>query len=191
VDRRPFTCSALTVLLLATATLQAIGAGDDARPGYRTREIAGWTVHVSEALIASQEAELEAALRLLDGQLAEVVKVVPTPAVAELRKTPLWFSPEYPGVPPRAEFHPDAGWLRANSRNPDMARAVEFTNVRIFAKETDRMPNFVLHELAHAYHFRVPMSSPPSTGPRRRTSTAGLNGTTATAGRTRSRRPTP
>lgn len=155
MDRRPFTCSALTVLLLATATLQAIGAGDDARPGYRTREIAGWTVHVSEALIASQEAELEAALRLLDGQLAEVVKVVPTPAVAELRKTPLWFSPEYPGVPPRAEFHPDAGWLRANSRNPDMARAVEFTNVRIFAKETDRMPNFVLHELAHAYHFRV------------------------------------
>ena len=35
-----------------------------------------------------------------------------------------------------------------------MARAVEFTNVRVFEAETDRMPNFVLHELAHAYHHR-------------------------------------
>ena len=36
-----------------------------------------------------------------------------------------------------------------------MARGVEFTNVRIFEAETRRMPNFVLHELAHAYHDRV------------------------------------
>lgn len=36
-----------------------------------------------------------------------------------------------------------------------MARAVEFTNVRIFEPETRRMPNFTLHELAHAYHDRV------------------------------------
>jgi Mlc titration factor MtfA (ptsG expression regulator) len=36
-----------------------------------------------------------------------------------------------------------------------MAKSVEFTNVRIFEAETRRMPNFVLHELAHAYHDRV------------------------------------
>ncbi len=36
-----------------------------------------------------------------------------------------------------------------------MAKAVEFTNVRIFQRETLRMPCFVLHELAHAYHDRV------------------------------------
>ena len=155
MDRRPFSLSAPIVLLLAAAVLPAVGADDDTRPGYRTREVAGWTVHVGADLIAGRKSELDTALALLDKQLAEVVKVVPAPAVDELRKTPLWFSPEYPGVPPRAEFHPDAGWLRSNGRNPDMARAVEFTNVRIFAKETDRMPNFVLHELAHAYHFRV------------------------------------
>ncbi|MEI6238756.1 MAG: hypothetical protein WCR51_00050 [Planctomycetia bacterium] len=152
---RPSGGTSLILLLLAAATLPAAGPEGDDRAGYRTREIQGWKVHVSEALIASQKADLEVALALLDKQLAEVVKVVPAPAVAELRKTPLWFSPEYPGVPPRAEFHPDGGWLRTNGRNPDMARAVEFTNVRIFAEETNRMPNFVLHELAHAYHFRV------------------------------------
>jgi hypothetical protein len=36
-----------------------------------------------------------------------------------------------------------------------MAKGVEFTNVRIFEAEWRRMPNFTLHELAHAYHDRV------------------------------------
>jgi Anthrax toxin lethal factor, N- and C-terminal domain len=36
-----------------------------------------------------------------------------------------------------------------------MARAVEFTNIRLFEKETRRMPFFAFHELAHAYHDQV------------------------------------
>jgi hypothetical protein len=67
----------------------------------------------------------------------------------------LWFSPEYPGVKPRAEYHPGAGWLRDNGRDPRMVKGVEFTDVRNFEAETRRMPNFTLHELAHAYHDRV------------------------------------
>ena len=35
------------------------------------------------------------------------------------------------------------------------ASGVEFTNVRIYEQETKRMPNFPLHELAHAYHDQV------------------------------------
>jgi lysophospholipase L1-like esterase len=46
-------------------------------------------------------------------------------------------------------------WLKANGRDPAMAKAIEFTNVRQFESELDRMPNLVLHELAHAYHNRV------------------------------------
>jgi Mlc titration factor MtfA (ptsG expression regulator) len=68
---------------------------------------------------------------------------------------PLWFNPEYPKVRPRAEYHPGADWLRENGRDPVMAKAVEFTNVRIFEAETRRMPNFALHELAHAFHHRT------------------------------------
>ena len=75
--------------------------------------------------------------------------------MTELRKVPLWFSPEYPGVKPRAEYHPGAGWLRGNGRNPAMVKGVEFTDVRDFEKEMNRMPNFALHELAHGYHDRV------------------------------------
>jgi len=67
----------------------------------------------------------------------------------------LWFSPEYPGVKPKAEYHPGAGWLREHGRDPAMVKGIEFTDVRNFEAETRRMPNFTLHELAHAYHDRV------------------------------------
>jgi hypothetical protein len=123
--------------------------------GCQTREIEGWTVLVNDQLLEHDKAGTERALKLLQSQLAEIVRVVPKAATAELQKVPLWFSPEYPGVSPRAEYHPDAGWLRDNKRDPTMAKGVEFTNVRIFERETKRMPNFALHELAHAYHDRV------------------------------------
>ncbi len=124
-------------------------------PSYRARQIEGWTVNISQALWDKDQAGVEQALELLQAQLAEIVRVVPAGALAKLREVPLWFSPEYPGIRPSAEYHPDAGWLRNHGRNPAMARGVEFTNVRIFAAETKRMPNFALHELAHAYHDRV------------------------------------
>lgn len=122
---------------------------------YQTNRIEGWTVLVDERLLTSGQPATDEALKLLRTQLQEIVREVPVAAVDELRKVPLWFSPEYPGVQPRAEFHPGAAWLAANGRNPAMVGGVEFTNVRIFESESKRMPNFALHELAHAYHHRV------------------------------------
>lgn len=127
-----------------------------AAANYRPMPIDGWTVRVHPDLLDERnEAATSKALKLLKMQLNEISKVVPAVAVEELRKVPLWFSPEYQGVAPKAEYHPDAGWLRENGRNVAMAKGVEFTNVRIFERETARMPNFALHELAHAYHDRV------------------------------------
>jgi hypothetical protein len=119
---------------------------------HQTRLISGWTVHVSTKIDA---ASLAKALPLLQAQLEEILRVVPKVAVTELQKVPLWINPEYPQVGPRAEFHPGADWLRENGRDPAMAKAVEFTNVRVFEAECRRMPNFALHELAHAYHNRT------------------------------------
>ena len=124
-------------------------------PSYGIREILGWRVLINQALLSSNKEGTEEAINLLKQQLEEVVLKVPASAVREIRKTPLYFSPEYPGRKPTAEFHPDAGWLRANNRDAAMARAIEFSNIRQFKAEMNRMPNFVLHELAHAYHFSV------------------------------------
>lgn len=119
------------------------------------RDILGWKVHIDKRLLTKQAAETGRALELLKKMLAEVTQVVPEKAVVELRKVPLYFSPEYPRHGARAEYHPGAGWLRDNGRDPVMVKAIEFTNVRNFEAEVKRMPNFALHELAHAYHDRV------------------------------------
>ncbi|MFO0977130.1 MAG: zinc-dependent peptidase [Planctomycetaceae bacterium] len=139
------------LLLLSPCTVHS----DDSSPTYQTQTIHGWTVHIREDLLKQDPDAITVTVKSLTQQLEEIVKVVPTAAVKELQKIPLWFSPEYPGVPPRAEYHPGAGWLRDNKRDPQMAKGVEFTNVRIFEQETKRMPNFTLHELAHGYHDRV------------------------------------
>jgi dipeptidyl-peptidase 4 len=121
---------------------------------YDTRKIQGWTVHINRDLLAADARPTAKALKMLDTQLTDIMKVVPKPAVEKLQKIPLYFNPEYPGVKPLAEYHPGADWLRKNGRDPAMAKAVEFTCVNTFEEEVNRMPWFVLHELAHGYHDR-------------------------------------
>jgi hypothetical protein len=132
-----------------------VGAVSATSASFQTNSIEGWRVLVNKRLLAEEKAATEKALDLLRLQLQEIVRVAPTAAVARLREVTLWFSPEYPGVKPRAEYHPDAGWLHENGRDPIMVNGVEFTDVRTFEAETIRMPNFTLHELAHAYHDRM------------------------------------
>ncbi len=141
--------------LIRKKAVEAHAAASLEEKTHATRAIAGWTVNMSLQLLRDDAVALEKALTLLRAQLDEIARVVPPGAVAELRKVPLWINPEYPGARPRAEYHPGAGWLRENGRDPVMEKAVEFTNVRVFEQETRRMPNFALHELAHAFHDRV------------------------------------
>jgi hypothetical protein len=144
----------LAFLFVLASANPILAAEPAAAPERQTKTIEGWTVFIRNDLMEKDKAGTERALELLTLQLQEIVRVVPAAAVVELRKVPLWFSPEYPGVSPRAEYHPGAGWLKDNNRDPAMAKGIEFTNVRIFERETKRMPNFALHELAHAYHDR-------------------------------------
>jgi hypothetical protein len=150
-----FTRNANEWLLLAGLGVMALGAVTASAAGFQTNSIEGWRVLVNERLLADDKAGTAKTLGLLRVQLQEIVRAVPTSAVTKLREVTLWFSPEYPGVKPRAEYHPGAGWLRDNGRDPVMVKSVEFTDVRNFEAETKRMPNFTLHELAHAYHDRV------------------------------------
>ncbi|MBM3974464.1 MAG: zinc-dependent peptidase [Planctomycetes bacterium] len=153
----------LTIVLAgASVAAQAdasVGSAPDAAApaaiARSTHAIAGWQVLVDARLFAAERQATERALELLAQMLAEIVRVVPAPAVAGLRDVPLYVSPAYPGQRSGAEYHPSAGWLRDHGRDPAMARCVEFSGVADFEQEMQRMPNFALHELAHAYHDRA------------------------------------
>lgn len=120
-----------------------------------TRDVSGWQVHIHKKLLETEAEDTARALVGLKKMLDEIVRDLPASAVVELKKVPLYFSPAYKPGRSGAEFHPDAGWLGANGRDPLMARGVEFSGVNDFEAEMRRMPNFALHELAHAYHYRV------------------------------------
>lgn len=141
--------------LVFTLLFTAATAHAAATPTYQTQTLEGWTVNVDTRLPAMNKAATDKALALLTGQLREIARVVPAGPVAQLRKVTLWLSPPYAGQPPRAEYHPSPIWLSQNGRNPAMARGVEFSNVLAYEAETNRMPMFVLHELAHAYQNQV------------------------------------
>ncbi|MEJ7590623.1 MAG: hypothetical protein WKF77_03685 [Planctomycetaceae bacterium] len=147
----------LTVLLLfpVTSLIAEDSKTSDSIIQRETRELNGWTVHVNKELLKKEPKATEIALNLLGKQLAEIVRVVPKPALAELRKVPLYFSPEYADTNGSAEFHPGAEWLKEHGRDAVMVKGVEFSNILNFEQETRRMPNFALHELAHAYHNLV------------------------------------
>lgn len=140
----------ISELILICLLLGGTGA-----PRYQTNMVEGWTVVVNARLLSEEKAATEKALEILRGQLKEIMRVVPGPAVAKLREVTLWLSPEYPGVKPKAEYHPGAVWLRDHGRDPAMVKGIEFTDIKNFEAEARRMPNFTLHELAHAYHDRV------------------------------------
>lgn len=148
-------CVLLFVICWQTALARtATAANSPQEPVWQDRVVEGWTLHINQRLLEEEPEATTRAVELLTLQLQEIRQVVPAAAVVQLQKVPLWFSPVYPGVQPRAEYHPGAGWLKDNGRDPAMAKGVEFSDIRDFERETRRMPNFTLHELAHAWHDR-------------------------------------
>lgn len=122
---------------------------------YEKRTLEGWTINIRQELLQRDKVGTEKALKEVERQLKFIIRNVPKDAVKKLKAVTLWVSPEYTGIGPRAEYHPGAQWLKDNHRNPAMAKGIEFTNFRIIDAEVKRMPVFVLHELAHAYHDQV------------------------------------
>jgi hypothetical protein len=144
------------LVLLATLALGDVTSSAADEPAYASREVNGWTILVRAELMEPGRREAtESAVGLIEKQLGDVARLVPPPALARLREVRIYLSPPYPGTGLKAEYHPDAGWLRANGRDPAMARAVEFTNLAILDREVRRMPMLTLHEFAHAYHHQV------------------------------------
>lgn len=121
----------------------------------RTLDVEGWTLHVRNTLEQAQPESTATAISLLTEQLKLVKAAVPASVIPSLQEVPLYFSEKVPDEPYRAAYHPSRKWLAEHDRDPAMAKAVEFTNIPIFAKEVKRMPVLALHELAHAYHHQV------------------------------------
>ncbi len=123
--------------------------------GFEVRDVAGWTVLISDELKAQQPVLTPKAVTILEGQLNNIIKVLPRTAVAALRRVPIWLTPPPGKGKATCEYHPDGAWLVDNDRDIAMAKGVQMSNIENFEKEAVRMPWLALHELAHSYHDLV------------------------------------
>lgn len=120
---------------------------------YEVRQIEGWRVLVQEDFPRLEPELCDETLKVLGGQLHEVVRRVPAAAVEKLRQVTIWVELDEPHHPCMA-YHPSPDWLREHGMNPDKGRCVEIADARNFLRWTIDQPTMVLHELAHAYHDR-------------------------------------
>ena len=144
----------MTSILLLAALIQQKPFVHAKTEEYKRLQLQGFTVMVSPAALADAKAS-EKALAMLESKLAEVKRVVPTPACEQLVSVRIWVerdNPENRG----AVYHPSAGWLEQNGYNKDKERGVEIGSIYNFVEwGTKTQPMMVLHELAHAYHHQV------------------------------------
>ena len=128
-----------------------VANGRERAPGSRDGR-----VHISRELLAAKDGAATArALELLKAMLDEIIRVVPARAVAELQKVPLWVSPEYPGTDLAPSITPMPAGCATTNAIPQWRRAWSSPTCASSRPRRRRMPNFALHELAHAYHDRV------------------------------------
>lgn len=143
-------------LLFGLAAACWLAAPASAEYEYEVRAVQGWQLNIRRDFPTAHKAIVARAVKIIDGQLRRVTKTVPEPALSRLREVRIYLTPGgYKDAVPGATYHPDAGWLREHGRDPAMAGGVEIFDAPIMDKEAARMPCFVLHELAHAYHDKV------------------------------------
>jgi hypothetical protein len=129
------------------------GAAYDPTSLYQKRTLQGFTLYIHPKAL-EREKETGIALRLLEEKLSEIVRIMPDDRLKRLRQFAIWI--EWEGRFPTAMVcHVSAEWLRENGHNPDKELSVEMVHPPKFVQwTTEDQPMMVLHELAHAYHYK-------------------------------------
>jgi arylsulfatase len=128
------------------------------RPTSHTaHKLEGWTVRVDDRLLRPPHAELgKKAIRFLENKLADIKVVVPADRLKKLQAVTIVLDLNCGGLVPM-QYHPSAGWLRANGYSIELAKCVHIPRAADLPtkRNINEQPWVILHELAHAYHDQV------------------------------------
>lgn len=124
---------------------------------YQKREIEGWTIRLDDRLLAEPHVKTtERALKFLEAKLYDITVVVPKDRLEKLRRVNIVVDLEH-GKLTAMQYHPSAGWLKANGYSTDLEKCVHIPRAADVAikRNINEQPWVILHELAHAYHDQV------------------------------------
>lgn len=163
--------TATAVLTLAPATRRSPQPASPATPPpaqdvpralplaqHQTTDLAGFSIRVHPEATAPALRSRRVRAALL-GDLEMIASRVPAPALAVLRESAIVITPE---TPARGAFtgrgmcfHESAAWLTENGFDAPREGTVEICNMDDFLLWRAEQPMMTLHELAHAYHWRL------------------------------------
>lgn len=128
------------------------------QPASRTaRDTSGWRVLIDDRLLAGADAELGAqAFAFLEAKLFEIKIVLPQARVRELQRFTIVLDLDC-GDLQSMQYHPSAGWLKANGYDTSLAKCVHLPRAADLPtrRNINEQPWVILHELAHAYHDQI------------------------------------
>lgn len=131
---------------------------EPAKPTTRTdKTIEGWTVRVDDRLLRAPDDELgKRAMRFLEGKLSDIKVVVPADKVKKLQSVVIVLDLSH-GKLSSMQYHPSAGWLKANGYSADLEKCVHIPKAADLPtkRSINEQPWVILHELSHAYHDQV------------------------------------
>ena len=114
--------------------------------GYEKRNIEGWVVKVDKDLLTQEFKEnTESNIQLVTEELVEIGKVLPESVLKKLRKVTICITPCNIRTPLNA---PQADYTHRDR----LVRLGNFHNYHVYSKI---WTGIILHELAHAYHYKV------------------------------------
>ena len=121
---------------------------------YVQKKIRGFTLLVHPAVMRDGEVASQAFAEL-ESQIDRIAAVLPEHLLAKLQEARIWIEWRQ-REDTASQFHPARAWLLQHGYNPDKAGDIEICDVRNWvAWSRQDQPFSLLHELAHAYHFRV------------------------------------
>ena len=132
-------------------------AGPAKPKSHTVKKIEGWTVRVDDRLLTGPDEALGTrALRFLEGKLSDIRAVVPEDKVEKFQTVTIVLDLTH-GTLGAMQYHPSAGWLKANGYSPDLAKCVHLPRAADLPtrRNINEQPWVILHELAHAYHDQV------------------------------------
>ena len=121
------------------------------------QNIEGWNVLVDDRLLAEPfEGFGSKAIKFLEAKLFEITVIVPAEQLKQLQAVTIILDQECGGLA-SMQYHPSAGWLKANGYSRELARCVHLPRASDLptARNISEQPFVILHELAHAYHDQV------------------------------------
>ena len=153
------------VLILSWMFVVSVVAADPAPPEAKSelpqptartvRELEGWTIRVDDRLLGdAPDAALGArTLRFLEAKLVDIKAVVPADRLKDLQAVTIVLDLNC-GKLASMQYHPGAGWLKANGYPTDLVKCVHLPRAADVAtrRNINEQPWCILHELAHGYH---------------------------------------